>query len=533
MAVGGNTFGRYTAIIALFSAVGLVAPLILTFTPRWETNDDVAMSMVAHGYGIAAIGSPNLVFSNVLWGQIVRHLPAIQGVVGYSTATIAILFAWVWAILHFLLRLGVGYYVAVLTTLLIMARPILFPQFTINAGLLTVASILGWRAHEQQRDLGSLLVACSLAYLGFLVRGLEFLLVIFVASPLLPWRLLCTSSRFKSAILVLSLSITLAMGIDYWSYQAPEWNAFRALNALRGAYTDFGAEVLLKNRYDILSRFNYSENDLVLVKNWFFADPAIANPEALRGMLSSRGPMPVLAGNFGLVLEGVQALRGKELLPAVMASIAALILLPRRKPIVAAWGIFVSALLIMSLLGRPGVVRVYAPVVSFLVLAPLLDNALSNRRRVILAATALAANFFSFVLLLPEARASERLISQAYRDVQQMNPGRYYVTWGASFPFEYAFPVLARQDNARNISLYGLGVFTLAPFSVARAEDRAGNGLMVRLHSAGGVPVIASRQRMEMLGRYCKEHFGRDIEVVETLDTQTFSIRTVACRDLD
>ena len=39
--------------------------LYTIFSPRWETNDDVGMSMAAHGYGIAAFGSPKIIFSNV------------------------------------------------------------------------------------------------------------------------------------------------------------------------------------------------------------------------------------------------------------------------------------------------------------------------------------------------------------------------------------------------------------------------------------------------------------------------------------
>ena len=57
-----------------------VVLLCFLFELRWETNDDIAMSMVAHGYGIASIGSPNIVFSNVVWGYLVRLLPEINGI---------------------------------------------------------------------------------------------------------------------------------------------------------------------------------------------------------------------------------------------------------------------------------------------------------------------------------------------------------------------------------------------------------------------------------------------------------------------
>lgn len=41
--------------------------------------------------GLAAYGSSHLIFSNVLWGYLVRAIPAINGVLGYSLATMGVL----------------------------------------------------------------------------------------------------------------------------------------------------------------------------------------------------------------------------------------------------------------------------------------------------------------------------------------------------------------------------------------------------------------------------------------------------------
>ena len=93
-------FFATTAIFVLF--------LCLVFQPTWETNDDVAMSMVAHGYGLATIGTPHLIFSNIIWGYIVRAIPEINGVLGYSIATLGVLIIIGTVILISLNRLGVG-----------------------------------------------------------------------------------------------------------------------------------------------------------------------------------------------------------------------------------------------------------------------------------------------------------------------------------------------------------------------------------------------------------------------------------------
>ena len=65
------------ALIGVATLVGLCA---LLFELRWETSDDIAMAMVAHGYGIAAQSSPHLFFSNVVWGHVV-HLLDMPGLI--------------------------------------------------------------------------------------------------------------------------------------------------------------------------------------------------------------------------------------------------------------------------------------------------------------------------------------------------------------------------------------------------------------------------------------------------------------------
>src|SRR3990172_1330249 len=82
---------RRRSLGAMLVSIVFVLVLCALFELRWETNDDVSMSMFAHGYGVATYGSPNLIFSNVLWGYVVRLIPEFNGVLGYSTATLGVL----------------------------------------------------------------------------------------------------------------------------------------------------------------------------------------------------------------------------------------------------------------------------------------------------------------------------------------------------------------------------------------------------------------------------------------------------------
>lgn len=293
---------------SLATAAIFVLLLCLFFAPRWETNDDVAMSMVAHGYGLAAVGSPNLIFSNVLWGYLVRAIPEINGVLGYSIATLSVLITVGTVVIYGLFRIGLGYVACLSALVLILVRPVLFPQFTINAGLLLVGTIICWQLYAQQNDRRALVAGCLLAFLSYLVRSQEFLLILFVALPWLPWRALLLHRSAKIALLALVSAIAVSEVIDHQAYQGDEWKAYNELNPVRAPFTDYGAGRHLELRPDILERHGYSINDIDLISSWFFVDSDVANPHDLQAMLTELGPLPTQGNALTNAWAGVQTL---------------------------------------------------------------------------------------------------------------------------------------------------------------------------------------------------------------------------------
>ena len=63
--------GWPAGIVAAVAFTLLIAALDRSIGITFETNSDVAMMMIAHGFGIAAMPTPVLPFSNVVQGQIV------------------------------------------------------------------------------------------------------------------------------------------------------------------------------------------------------------------------------------------------------------------------------------------------------------------------------------------------------------------------------------------------------------------------------------------------------------------------------
>ncbi|WOB48003.1 hypothetical protein NYR97_11955 [Xanthomonas hydrangeae] len=477
------------------------------------------MSMLAHGYGIAASGSPNIVFSNVIWGYLVRALPSVAGVDGYSIATLGVLVLVGAVILHGLTRLGSHWLTATAAVMLLLVRPVLFPQFTVNAGLLAVAGLVCLAVHARQRSPLALWCGVVLLFFSYLIRSQELMLVLAVASPLLGW-LIPQSSRLRPrslrwsggltridahwvALGTLALLMLIAGWLDWHAYQAADWQAFRELNLSRAPYTDFGAAQSLLQRPELLARYGYSSNDLTLISRWFFVDPALANPDALTAMLADAGFVLVRESGLQSGWKGVQTLLHPVLLPLLIPAVALALLRPNMR-VGLAWLVSIGAMFALGFVGRPGVIRVYVPVLSLLLIAPLLAQSTSRRSSHIITALLLTAAGFAAVNAVTASQAT-RVQDMLMRQNLRALPHGSVASWGSTFPLEAAYPVLGRTAGNHHYRLYSLGAFTLVPNSVAASQTRAGRGLVARFKQPDGLTLFGNDQLFDLLDVYCRE----------------------------
>ena len=502
------------------------------FEPRWETNDDVGMSMVAHGYGIAAEGSPLLVYSNVIWGHIVRAIPSIGGWYGYSIATVGTLLVAGTSLLYFLLRVGTGYLVGGLAVGLILARPMLFPQFTINAGLLAVAAIVALHAYAQTRSKSILAVGCLLAFFSYLIRDQIFFLVVFIGLPFLPWRFLLRDRMGLMAAALLGIAVGAAEMHDRQAYDSPEWEKFNALHAARAPYTDYRAGVyLIRDRPDIAERAGYTPNDINLIGTWFFADPSIADPQKLEKMLDELGPIWKQSQSIEQGTIAVKALTSPATLPLVLAAASLLLLVPRYGPALCAL-LFIVAVFMMGLAGRPGILRVYFPLSCLILAATVLCLAKTTQvwRQVAGICILAVSNVLNLALLTPEAKASSLAIEEMKLDVSGTGIANV-VAWGAAIKYEYIYPGFSRGNPAANLRIYSLGSLTLAPYAVAAQDEGAGRGFLELLRSRNGILMVAGPHHITMLSAYCKEHLKSDLRTIVTYSGTHLRVQRVVCND--
>ncbi|SIO38198.1 hypothetical protein SAMN05443247_04652 [Bradyrhizobium erythrophlei] len=513
-------------MVSFAFASTFVVILCICFNPRWESNDDVAMSMVTHGYGLAAYSSPNLLFSNVLWGYLVRGLPTVHGILGYSLATLAVATLVGTAILYFLARMGVSYLTGLLVLILVLSRPVLFPQFTINAGLLTCAAVLGWLAHVRNHCTFCLVASCILAFLGYLVRSQEFALVLAVALPFLPWQLLGKHRKTQVAFTLLACAIVGALLFDQWSNSGPEWSYYWKLNWARAPFTDFDAESRLLAQPDVMARHGLSRNDVELISSWFFVDRQIADPARLRAIVMELGPT-AMTTSFGSGLTAIASLSRPELFPLLVSAVGLLALTFRRR-LLMSWVLCLGGLFAMGFVGRPGILRVYIPLLVLLVIVPVAFKPSRSGFGRIAAVSLLAiAGFANADLLIREAHVSDRMVAEA--QMSHFIARDSIVMWGSSFPYEFMFPLIGTNSVARSLKMFGLGVSTFAPYSIARAEEEIGKGLIARLQSADGILIAADKQLLKLLGTYCAEHYGTQMNTTVAYESNLWTVYNARC----
>lgn len=488
------------AALAIAIPSVLVLLLCTFFSLRWETNDDVAMSMIAHGYGAIAYASPRLVFSNVLWGHFVNSIPSVHGIVGYSIATMGILVVTGIAILYGLLLQGSSLLAGSLVIGLALVRAILFPQFTINSGLLAVAGVVLLMAYQRHPDrLPVLFFAIALMFVSFLVRWIEFAFVMLVALPFLNISQLRNSRPTLVAFATLALACGAALLIDDAAYQGSEWQAFNALNPVRVLFTDYGIEAHFAAKPDSLSRYGLSINDLRLLSKFYFLDPQLSDPRVLRALLHE---LPGLFDPLTAIDRGIRAfavLFRAELFPIFLAAALLFVVNPRWSTALS-WLIFLAAVMMLGAMGRPGVTRIfYAPLVM-LVIGSALDRSLSSLHRkaqVAVLVCAFAANA-AITMSLASTTSKEMKIVQA--SLAKL-PSEPIVVWGRSLPYQLAYPVLSTPPL---LTLQALGSFSLAPYSNLVKSEQKGRGPLHLLKTGQTVRIVADKEKMELFSEYAR-----------------------------
>jgi hypothetical protein len=498
-------------LFAMLAYALCVALLDGSFGITFESNDDVAMLMIAHGFGIAAEPSAVLPFSNVVQGHVVQALGWRFGAAGYAVYLMGALVLAGGAAVAALTALNARPWANALLVGAILLRPMLQPQFTIIAGLLAAAAALALLAHARAGGRAWLPMAAVLAVLAFLMRSQAVILILLVASPFLLQRRLLRDGAAWAAGAVALGAILAAAWWDHRHLAAPEWLPFLTLDRLRGVFTDFGMASAVAARPEVMRAVGWSTNDLTMLRNFWLVDPVMAHPDRLRQAIAAVGAGATFRLDAARAMGALAQITARDLWAAWLLFGACMLALrgPALWRALAGLALLLGVLLLLSAAGRFGIGRVYYPGLAALALLAFgsAGRAVPAWRRLLPPAGAVAAAALTLALLLPAAQARAALAADLRQQLAALPTARPLVVWGDILPFEALYPPLARRSTLPDLAIFGIGVTSLAPYGVAHWGGSI-EGFIRRFASPDGIVLFAWGGGVDMLRIYCRERFG-------------------------
>jgi hypothetical protein len=528
----------------------LIAAVVLLFLlvcgdKFWQTNDDIHMSMLVGGYGIAGTPSPGLglgliLQTNVIWGWLLEHTPDIAHIRGYTLATYALLLATALVIGLALHRRRVHPLFAATALISIYAGAILLPQFTLLAGYLAMAGFALVLASDERNLRLCLPVSALLLILAGLVRPDELVLVSVVISPLLLHAWLTHDRRWRlhwlGTAAVCGLVLAAAFLFNRHYITSGDWAAFTGIDGLRGQFTDYGLGTYFVNHPDKLAGSAVTVNDVKLARSWFYLDPKVFNPANFAPLVHSVS----FADRYGLNIHRTASFLSvfqsyQFLIPLAGSVLVAALSWRRALPEAVSLLLLLAFMVLIALWGRPGIERIYQPVAGGMFVLALLKLGRREERWVtwlgmaaLVAAVALAAMLYQRTGKHGDEAPAVR--TETCASLARLPQDQLLLVWtgDGQFHWKAIYRPTTPDDDACDPPMYSIGSYELAPPSLARLHAyTGGKGLIEALLAGQKFYIISNRGRLQMLDTYLREHYHSSLQWQNVPDTRYYRLFTI------
>lgn len=543
--MSGFSSGAFAARIRRFASdphrlpylCAFVALLVMLALDRafWLTNDDVAMSLISTGNGIADQPASRLVLTNIAWGYLVQWFPDFGGIRAYTWVTyLALLTAWCGCVAGFR-RSEVEHRLAALVLLLVYAPAVIHPQFTLVAGYLAAAGLLLGYGAIASRSIVAGGCAGLLIVLSGLARADEAALVLLVAAPFCiePLRTAWDSERRRHWLALAAATAAVFLGfqlLDYFSFSYGEWAAYAQDYALRTGFTDFKFSVYFREHPATLKGSGFSVNDMRLISDWFYLDTRVFSPDRLERLLASlpwEGRFHASVASAWELLEPFT----EPLVAILAASLLVMLFFQRRsRHLLAALVIFALVMVLVWCAGRPGISRIYIPVFAALALLGITRfRSGPSRAKDLLLVAALVTT----VLFCLHIGIRDRNLEFKSQQVQSLSCSlprdSLIVIWGGSYPLTSEYPPFQPIGSGCPVDYYSFGEFSLAPYAIEHLHRHTGGKDFVPAILAGqSFDFISDRAPLTELQAYFRQHYSVQLVVTPGPSNQFYSLYRVA-----
>jgi len=520
-------------VVAYTATLAAMALVLLFARKNWLTNDDIGMAMITGGYGITAVPTAGVVFSNVVWGWLLAHLPVIAGIEPYTLLTYAALLGSAAAILLALHRSGAPVLLGCSVVVVTFVPVLITPQFTFTAGYLAVAGLAVLLAWKDAPGRVHLWVAAALLLAAGLIRALEFLFVLGVSAPFLiaQWRSLPHRRWFAVALALLVLLGTAHL-IDMHYYAATDWTQFQGMNRVRTAFTDYRLKSYFDAYPDSLAGAPVSDTDLGMISNWFYADPKVFDPANFQPLVHAVDWGQRLSLNLGSRGQWLVLLRDQTFLLCGAVLLLSLALLRRSiRPALVSLGLLLAAVILLQALGRAGMTRVYLPAMAAMALLYLM-SARDPTRSGMTEAGALAmaaALFLTLYDAYPRVQGVEHQTAALDKALCSLPQEPLWVVWGnPSFPYQMLYRPGSQAHPHCAPQMYSLGSMQLAPFELDTVRRHTGApDLVSALRGGKEIYLFTDPRRLSLLQDYFAVHYKTALiaeQKLEMLHLQVYAL---------
>lgn len=526
---------RFLLGILLISV--LYCLFFLLLVPKYATNDDVKLTMIASGTSIVSRPDEHLLFTNVIAGQILKRL-YIMGpdVPWYGIYIFSVHAVSTFCLLYCIASSGLSLtrFVFFLSFFLIVQMKFLIdPQFTTTAFMAALSGVFMFACslQDEKTNAGMLTASGVLLFISSLIRMEMLMLTSLLFLPMLVMETKGNCSGRKKVISVFFIGITAIAAFGAYRYNAvyyycdPRWKGFYEMNGLRAQITDYGSVVYNSETKRHFDEVGWSRNDYLMFSNWFFADKALYAPERQSGLLShfknrwrwkpfseAAPPIKKMLGDpsfllmTGLAVTGLFYCRGR-----------------RHLEVIAPTFILTAALIGYMAFFMKLPSRVYSPIAAFLAFQAVffvnksIDLQSPMRaRRWLGAATILLLLLLSFVRVYACYTAADTRLANRNSLIDMLDnlrsPGRLVVSIADSFPFEMALLPFDSLKKFRGLDIYWTGYILNTPLPDVQLERFGITDIYTALYMNDNLVLVSRRELLALYATFVKEHYDHEID---------------------
>jgi len=505
---------RRSALVAATLALPLLA--VTLFAPVYQTNDDVAMRLLAEGK------SAFLLLINVIPGEVLSLLYRVAPAMPWydlmlgalqTAAAGALLFVWS----------GPGsrdeWLWTTLFALFLLLPVFVNVQFTVVAMTCAAAGI-ALLLHATRR---LQLVAGALLFVaGSLIR-FEGAMLIAIAGALLAWPLWRRDAVVAACAAVVVAIVLFAINVAVYR-QSAGWDEFHEYHLHRTHLSEFVAyeQITPAALRRLRDEVGWSGNDLALLRDWFFADREVYSLERVRRADAIFGNRPDLRRARELVSTFLYDNRWVLLLLAAFA-------LARGARV---YGVAAAATLVVLVAGVSYVLKPPPPHVTFpllILLATTLTIAARRWEQKPRAWRTVLAVVIAVWVAGPSTKALYRksierraTVARVRRDVAALKAtgAQLFVLHGSAFPYEsYWRPLRAEMAPFAFISLGG---DTRMPPTQDLLRRYGITDLPSAICSDPRLVLVAHPHTPPMLATFLREHRHFDVRFERVLHAESF-----------